>query len=371
MDILQGRGLYFPFPTGIESVDNDYGLNGVVKKSSYVGLIAPGGVGKTSFIFQTAVIEPYFHALENNKKLSIDYFSFEMSKKVLITRAVIYLLAKKYKKVTYQFNGKTHRIDMPYILGDIPKDSNRKEPIPIDIKTIEQIREIEKKYLVPMFGTFDKNWNQITKGKITIYVDPDTADGIYYTILNKARESGEIMLKKRKTIVNGVEKEVQFIDNYVPNNKEETKVIIVDHFRLLRLKKGETRKASMDKLSKLFVRLRDIFHFCLIGIGHTNRNKFDTNTFKFSGDTLLFDGSDQKDSGCFDEDCDNLITMFNPNDPVFKLDSYFGFPLSEFKKLIGVHWTKVRTGGNKSKMVEFDGASGIFYTPPNLHKFLK
>ena len=71
----------------------------------------------------------------------------------------------------------------------------------------------------------------------------------------------------------GVERITQSFDYYEANDKEEYKIIIIDHLSLVSTEKGMTLKQAMDKVGEYCIILRDRYNFTPVIIQQQNTDQ--------------------------------------------------------------------------------------------------
>ena len=100
---------------------------------------------------------------------------------------------------------------------------------------------------------------------------------------------------------------------YFPNKPKEITIIIEDHVgKIVAQPDALTDKAKIDKLSSYNSDFRDIFEYSPVAVSQINRAVADINRIKHSNGDLSPILDDVKGTGNLVEDCDLLLTLFNP-----------------------------------------------------------
>lgn len=100
---------------------------------------------------------------------------------------------------------------------------------------------------------------------------------------------------------------------YFAKKPKEITVIIEDHVGKINPQPDATNdKAKIDKLSAYNSDFRDIFEYSPVAVSQINRAIADINRIKYSDGDLSPIMDDVKGTGNLVEDCDLLLTLFNP-----------------------------------------------------------
>jgi replicative DNA helicase len=201
-----------------------------IQQGTYYLTGASAKVGKTSFVDDAFMYNP-FDYLKNNKDsnitLDIDYFSYEIEKKIKITKGISRALWKNTGLIA----------DVNTILS---RGRNYCE---------------------------DELFNQILKYKtyfdelediVTIHDMPDNATGIYKYLINKAKSNGKLLTRVIGKSNEGIE--IKRFDKYIPNEPNKYWIVIIDHISLLKEERGFSTKQNIDKMSQYLVELRNNFN---------------------------------------------------------------------------------------------------------------
>ncbi len=299
-----------------------------IPKGRYILVGAETGVGKTSFVDDTYVYTPleFIFSDKNilNYKLNILYFSYEISKKEKIAKAICRRLFKKYN------------IDIsPNILlsrGDFKLEDYIKEKV-----------LLEQEY-------FDK-----IESCIKIFDIPENPTGIYKHVKEYAKEHYERIQHS------------EFNIEYIPKDPNLYTIIIIDHIGLVRKERGFNTKENIDKLSEYIIEFRNKYDFTTIVIQQFNRGLESTDRKK---EEMLYPQlSDFKDSSNSQADSNLILALFNPHK--HKLTSLNGFPVNDKEQIRGLFLLKNRDGeSDKATVLDFKGSCGIFKEKQKTNEFL-
>ena len=174
-------------------------------------------------------------------RFKVLYFTLEMSKEDKMNEFFCHLLFKLDKI----------RID-PTTLKSTNEDSPCPEYV-LDLLESEKYQEYIKKF-----------------EECVDYVDTErNPTGISKYCENYALTHGHIVYKDYEITNSMGQKEIrQKIDYYVPNDPEETVIIILDNFSNLMSEKQMNKMQTIEKMSKSFIIQRDRYEFCIVGIQH-------------------------------------------------------------------------------------------------------
>jgi ribosomal protein L10 len=312
--------------TGVSRISS--AINGIQRGRIY-GIAAAAKAGKSTFVDYAFVINPIIAAHKEGKDLEVIYFSFEIDRISKEFDFMAYFLHLEYKIDTISLeNGQTKDgknfiyLNSDYLRGRLQDDNNK------IIKVKESIEEVMlkvyKKWIIPLFGEFDDNGKQISKGFITFIESKDNPTGIYKYLKRYAEKHGswiKVPTTDNKTRITG----------YIPKNPKKFTFIVTDHLRKLLPEKGFSKKEVVDKMIEYQVELRNWCAFTFIDIIHTNRDIVDPDRLKFAKDMLYPTSDDIKDTGNLSEDADYIFTVFNPNDQRYNLMKHFGLQIKETK----------------------------------------
>ena len=301
----------------------DATLNGLQRRRIYAVASAPK-VGKTTLIDYGFVIQPYLDAMRKQLKLDVDYFSFEIDRVSKEFDFAAYFLWQDHMMESVELpEGVTRAgekripINPDYLRGRLLDDNGK--TILIDYNVYLRLKEVYNNRIIPLFGEFDAKGKQLKPGVIRVIEHRNNPTGIYKYLWEKAEREGEFVREGGEH--NGR------ITGYIPKDEEKFTLIVTDHLRKLIPERNFTLKQTVDKYLEYSVELRNLCGYTFVHIIHLNRNLTSTERLKLFDDQLYPNGDDVKESGNVSEDCDYLLTLFNPNDERYNLTRYFGIPI--------------------------------------------
>lgn len=203
-----------------------------IRKSMYFLVGGLTGSGKTSFIDDAFVLNPYDWYIAQEKppmKLRVIYRSMERSR--------TYKLAKWVSRKIFLDHGII--IPVSKLLG-----------------WTERMTKDEHDLFL-MYEDYVGNMNEV----ITIIDGPENAVGIAKELKAHALQNGTI------------EQLDQYNKVYVPNNPNEITIVVIDHMGLLKTTKDQpTKKAAIDKMSDELRYARDFYGYTPVGVSQFNRD---------------------------------------------------------------------------------------------------
>lgn len=327
----KGESKGIPLGAGFENVSKV--INGLQKARIY-SLGAAAKVGKSTTADCAFLIQPFLYALEHNIPAECIYFSFEIDRVSKEFDFSTYFLNLDYgiNKVKLPpgvtLNKKTEiPISPNYIRGRVLDDKGEVIKMSPDLQL--KVQEVYTKRIIPFFGEYDDEGNQIKKGLITFIEKRENPTGLWKYLINHAKENGEVISKKW-TGDNGESGET--IIGFKEKDPKKITLVITDHIRKLKLERGFTLKQAIDKYSELTVEIRNLFKYSFLHICHINRAFGAVENIKFAGDNLYPQSENFKDSGNLSEDSDYIFTMMNPNDEKYRLEKHFDIQLKDSRK---------------------------------------
>lgn len=338
------QGNSFGLTTGILGLD--LAINRIQKKYSY-GLAAAPKVGKTTLADYSFVLSPYLEAIELGTIDDVEfiYWSFEIDRVSKEFKYAAFFMAHDYSEYTFTHKGKVYSMNQDYLQGkQLHKlEDGTSEQIPISPEHEEKLKEIYIKRIIPLFGEWSATGKQLSKGKITFIEERDNPTGMWKFLLNHARQNGKFVEEEYFTLddqSNRVRK--TRVTGFLPNNPKKTTIIITDHLRKMKLERGFSMKANIDKWLEYSTEIRNFCSYTFVHIVHSNRALANIDRLKYAGEFIFPTGDDTKDSGNFAEECTVLMTLFNPNDEKYNLTKHFGVELAGFPNYRSIHITEAR-----------------------------
>lgn len=330
----------FGLPTGLAPLDE--AIDGVQRKS-IIGVASEAKIGKTTFVDQCFVLEPYSYMLKNPEiKIDWIYFSFEIDRIKKEYKYASYYFYKDYGVSYFKYEGEEYELSPRYLTGRL-RDMKRKEFIPVSEEHKRMLEQIYVNRIIPLFGKFDKNGKRLSKGVIDFIEDRGHPTALKIYLMNYAKENGEF-ITEQYTLKNEYGQSVtkDRIIGYKPKDPKKYVIIITDHLRKLNREQKLTLKENIDLYIDYQVGLRNWCGFTFVDIIHLNRDISDINRIKYLAEYLYPTGSSVKDTGNLSEECDYLFTLFNPRDEKYKIDKHFGLDLKNYPKYRSIHLVESR-----------------------------
>ncbi len=283
---------------------------GGLRRGTFIAVGGEPKSGKTAFVDTMFLLNVY--ALNPNVDVHWYYYSNEITrieKEAGIVSTVLY-------------RGYGVRLSADYILGRVK--THEGEPVLLTSDEYELVEKAYEEIIVPIFGRYDDNDQQLEEGKVTFIGHRENPTGVYNTIVKALGREGTI-----HTVQMG---EVQAITGYTPNNPDAVRILVIDHIRGLHHENGNTEKKNIDVMSKYIVNLRNLFRLTTVVVGHLNRTNSDINRVKILGEYIYPDADLWKDSGNIAEDANVVLNLFDPMDPKFGLTNHFGTNLDKHRQ---------------------------------------
>lgn len=302
-----------------------------IRKSTYILVGGLTGSGKTSFVDEAFVLNPYEWIIsEEGQKsgieLEIIYRSMERSK--------VYKIAKWTVRKMFLDEG----VDIP--MGKL-----------LGWKGFDKLSKSEH----ALFLHYEHYFNKMFE-KVTLIDGPDNPIGIAKGIKEHALKNGKI------------EEIDEYHKVYVPNNPNKITIVIIDHIGLLKLTKDlNTKKQVIDKMSSELRYIRDFYGYVVVPISQFNRDI--ANPLRIKNGDVEPNLEDFKDSSSTQEDADIVLALFDPMR--YNIEDPSGYDLNNFRDSFGAKYYRslrliknsfgeddIRTG------LAFHGKTGIFKELP-------
>ena len=329
----EGRNKGLPMGDGLEYISQ--ALNGIQRGISY-GIAAPPKVGKSTYVDAGFILGPYEAWLKNPYDVTWIYLSYEMDRVSKEFDFCVYFLYNEHNIEKIQlpdgvyYEDKTGRIvnyiylSSEYLRGRL--QDTEKRPILIDPLVKQKMIEVYENRIIPLFGEFDDNGFQIKKGLMIFFGEADNPTGIYNMLTDFATKRGQFIYQDYKN-KDGEIKQKRI--GYKPNNTDEYVIIITDTVRKLKRERGFSLKENIDKHLEFTTILRNLCNYTFVNIVHSNRDLADTNRMKQMGEFIHVTPEQIKDSGNISEECNVVITLFNPTDTRYNLEKHFGITIRD------------------------------------------
>lgn len=285
---LDGRNSGIPM--GFDRLNRYIGI----RKSMYFLIGGNTGSGKTSFLDDAFVLNPYdwYTSKENDTKikLRIIYRSME--------RNSTYKLAKWVSRKIFIDQGII--IPIGKLLGWKGFDRLTKDEHDLFLSYTDYINGIEQ--------------------VVTIIDGAENAVGV-------AKELKEYALKHGR-----IEEVSEFNKVYVPNDENEMTIVVLDNFNLLKITKAQpTKKNAIDKMSDEFRYARDFYGYVIAGVNQFNRDI--SNPIRIKNGDVEPQLEDFKESGQTQDDADVVLALFDPIR--YKVADPSGYDLEKLKDEYG------------------------------------
>lgn len=313
-----------------------------IQRAKLVGVTASSKVGKsqlTDYLFLHQPYEFYLNNPKSNLKPRIFYFSLEMSKESKIMSVISYKLFKEHGI------SKSPEELLSVFKGDI-----------IDNKVMALIDSYES-----FFEEFEK--------RVTFIDGIRNPYGIFRYMETYANENGSWAYKEIDwENDDGTISKRTVKDYYIPNDKEELVIVIVDHISILSPEKGQTLHQAMGKFSSDYcLYMRDKLKYCIVLVQQQAAEQ-EKQQFTLKGDSVVdklrpsADGTG--DNKLISRDLNLLIGLFAPYR--YKFTDYAGYDLSILKDNYRELSVILNRDGKSNAAVDlyFDGASNYFAELP-------
>ena len=274
-------------PMGFDRLNKYIGI----RKSMFFLVGGNTGSGKTSFIDDAFVLNPYdwyiSKANTTDIKLKIWYRSME--------RSQVYKMAKWVSRKIFLDEGIT--ISVNKMLGWTGKMTDEEHKL--FLKYEDYMRNMEK--------------------VITIMDGPENPVGI-------AKDLRKFALKHGKIIQTDPDDEYSKI--YVPDDPNTVTIVVIDHIGLLKTTKDQpTKKEAIDKMSSELQYARDFFGFTPVVVSQFNRSI--SNPMRLKAGDVEPQLEDFSDSSSTQNDADVVLALFDPLR--YKVEDTSGYDLDKLK----------------------------------------
>jgi len=278
-------------PMGFDRLNRYIGI----RKSMYFLVGGNTGSGKTSFIDDAFVLNPFdwYISKENksNIKLRIIYRSMERSR--------TYKLAKWVARKIFIDHAIT--ISVPKLLG-----------------WTEKMNEEEYK----LFLSYKDYINKMTE-VITIIDGPENPVGIAKELKAHALENGKI------------EQLDEYNKIYVPDDENTITIVVIDHIGLLKTTKDQpTKKEAIDKMSDELRYARDFYGYTPVVVSQFNRSI--SNPMRIKNGDVEPQLEDFAESSSTQNDADVVLALFDPMR--YKVPDPSGYKLDMLKDSYGAKY---------------------------------
>ena len=265
-----------------------------IRKSMYFLVGGLTGSGKTSFIDDAFVLNPYdWYITQKNPgiKLRVIYRSMERSR--------TYKLAKWVSRKIFLDTGTI--IPVNKLLGWTEKMTK------------------DEHDLFLMYEDYMGNMGET----ITIIDGPENAVGIAKELKAHALQNGRI------------EQVDEYNKIYVPNDPSEITIVVIDHIGLLKTTKDQTtKKAAIDKMCDELRYARDFYGYTPVAVSQFNRDI--SNPIRIKNGDVEPQLEDFADSSQTQNDADVVLALFDPLR--YKVDDPSGYSINKLKDQFGAKY---------------------------------
>jgi hypothetical protein len=277
-------------PMGFDRLNRYIGI----RKSMYTLIGGLTGSGKTSFVDDAYVLNPfdwYISQKDPKMKLRIIYRSMERSR--------TYKFAKWVSRKIFLDQGVI--IPVPKLLGWTDKMTK------------------DEHDLFLMYEDYMEQMNDV----ITIIDGPENPVGIAKELKTHALENGKI------------EQVDQYNKIYVPNNENEITIVVLDHVGLLKTTQAQpNKKAAIDKMSDELRYARDFYGYTPVVVSQFNRDI--SNPIRIKNGDVEPQLEDFADSSSTQNDADVVLALFDPMR--YKVEDPSGYNLNKLRDDYGAKY---------------------------------
>ena len=309
------------------------------ERGRYILITANQKIGKSKLSDFMFMYEPFFYYLEHpdELRLKVIYFTLEINKEDKMNEFYCHLLWKLNKLIVSTGN-----------LKSVDKDN------PLDINILNLLKSEKYQYYITKFE------------EIVDFVDNiKHPTGIYSYCKDYALANGHYVYKDgmRKNDETGLWENSKIIDYYQPNDPDEYRMIILDNASNLSQEKGLEIAATINKMSKYNIDLRDKFYYTPILIQHQAQAQESLDNFKAG--KLKPSPAGLADCKTTIRDVNIAISIYSP----FKheIQQYEGYDITRFKnniRFMEIMEDRDNGGGGSVCPLFFEGASSMFAELP-------
>lgn len=321
-----GKNKGLPLGPGLRRLDK--AINGLQRKMM-IGVASQPKIGKSTFVDYAFIIHPWLHVIENpqeNTDFRVIYFSFEMDRITKEFDFAVYFLFHDYNMfgmklpdgITYQgTQGVPLSADL--LRGRIQDDFGNTILLTQHVELL--LKEVYENRIIPLFGEFNEQGKMIKPGAIIFEEHIENPTGLYNKMLDFADRRGEFTYS-HFTDSTGTTRKVR--ETYTPRNPDEFILVVFDTIRKVAPERGFSTKQTVDKMLEYSTILKKLLGWSFIPIVHINRDLASNSNLVFMKDRVYPTPEMIKDTGNLSEECNHLLTLFNPYDDRFNLQTHFG-----------------------------------------------
>lgn len=309
-----------------------------IEKARYIIITASQKVGKSKLADFLCIYDPLFYSIEHPEQLKFKvlYFTLEMSKEEKFFDFLCHLL--------YRLDGiRIGTLDL--------KSTNKDKPLPQEI--LDKLESERYKFYIEKF-----------KECVTFIDDIKNPTGVNKFCREFALNNGTLYKKTIQTkdeLGNPVER--QIVDRFEWDDPDCYYMILMDNYSNLMSESGMDKRATIEKMSKYFITLRDQMKYSIVAIQHQAQDKEGIESIKLN---RLYPTSDGlADCKTTVRDIDMLIGLYSP----FKygLKDHEKYDITRFQnniRFMQILEDRNNGGGGQICPLYFDGASSFFSELP-------
>lgn len=310
-----------------------------IEQAKYYGITAAPKAGKTQIASFLFIYTPILYAYYNPEKIRVKvfYYPLEETPEIVLQKFMCYLL--------YTLSKGRIRIS-PLDLTSTNKD----KPLSQDILDLFETEEYKN-----ILEFFEKN---------VIFMESKNPTGVNRDMKRYATENGVVHTKPQLIKdKDGETKEIQIFSHYEQNDRNEYRIIFIDHISLIGVEQGMDLRASIGKLSSEYlVSLRNKWNFIPVVVQQQNLMGESLDNFK--NNKLRPSLSDLADNKATSRDMNMLIGIFSPYK--HELRTYLNYDITKLKDQVRFVEIMINRDGqaNDVAALYFDGAVNFFKEMP-------
>ena len=337
-------------PRGISNHHQQFEkIIGKWNKTRIVLVGAKQKTGKTTYVDEQFLYQPFLKQKENKIAITIDYYSYEISWLLKYAEATVYFYHYASRK------GEVQSFLEPITTDKILSLNNQR----LTDEQLEAVSYIVLNYTEELFGIRDRT-GKVLKPGVCRFVE-------------KRMNAVDLIEDIKRNLLSNRIIESSYDEDGLPSvhetNPSNHHIVLIDHIGLVPTIKGSNKKESLDELSYQCVEMRNIVNTIIVPISQFNRGITKIERLKYSGEMLQPTTEDFKDTGGFTEAADLILGLFNPNEiPTIK--KHLDYDLPYFKGLYrSLHVIGNRWGESaKNFGLMLDPFSKSFLELPNINE---
>ena len=309
-----------------------------VEHACYYTVTSATKMGKSQFTSYTFIYNSLFFAYEHKDKIRIKVFMFplEETPERIFQRFISHLLFVKYKV-------RIAPKDLRSTLTAVPE---------------EVLKYISREEFQDMLDFFEES---------VMFFDTANPTGVYKACRDYAEQHGTTYTRPfKKKDEFGNERTYQAFDYYVPDDKDEYRIVILDTINLIETERSLSIKQSIDKMSEYFTKeLRNKYGFTIVVIQQQSIESENNDAVKLN--RVRPSIANLGDSKYCSRDSEITLGLFSP--AKFGMEMYLGYDIRKFKDNIRFLEVITNRNGEMGGIIAlfFDGATCSFseLPPPN------